>query len=177
RNLHAVFDGYFPSGAPSEPFGPCGVPIVQVLSEGDISDPHRPGPLGPIGVERKYRRADSDAPSDRYRLYELAGVAHMGTRYPPYNDPQVWRLVQTAGSVGTSVRMNSLPHGELFGMALHHLVEWTAHGIAPPRADRIEVGDDGYFAPDEHGNSRGGVRNVFIDLPIARFFANPRDGD
>jgi hypothetical protein len=173
----AVFDAYFPSGAPSERFGPCEVPIVQVLSEGDISDPHRPGPLGPIGVERRYRRDDSDDAADRYRLYELAGVAHMGTRYPPYNDPQWWQVVQTAGSVGGTVRMNSLPHNELFEMALHHLVRWLADGTMPPRAERITVGADGFFAADEHGNSRGGVRNAMIDVPVARYYPNPRNAD
>jgi hypothetical protein len=171
----AVFDGYFPTGAPSEPFSPCEVPIVQVLSDGDISDPHRPGPLGPVGVERRYRRNDSDVPNDLFRLYELAGVAHMGTRYAPYSDPQWWQMVQTAGDVGREVRMNSLPHNELFGMALHHLVGWTAEGTPPPRAERLVIGADGYFAADEHGNSRGGVRNAMIDVPLARYFANPRD--
>ena len=78
-----VYDGYFPSGAPGVTFGGYDVPIVQVVSDGDISDPHRAG-----RESRKYRRADSDEPGDRYRLYELAGVPHMGTRYPPYNDPR-----------------------------------------------------------------------------------------
>jgi len=73
-----VYHGFFPSGAPGVTFGPRDVPIVQVLSEGDISDPNRPGREG-----RGYRRDDSDETGDRYRLYELAGVAHMGTRNPP----------------------------------------------------------------------------------------------
>ena len=48
------------------------VPILQVLSDGDISDPNRPvGRAAGIG-------GSSDDPADSYRLYELAGVAHMG---------------------------------------------------------------------------------------------------
>jgi hypothetical protein len=172
-----VFDGYFPSGAPAEPFAACGAPIVQVLSEGDISDPNRHGPLGPRGMHRQYRRPDSDEPGDRYRLYELAGVAHMGTRYPPYNDPAVWQLAPTAGAVPLDVRMNSLPHNELFSMSLHHLVQWVADGITPPRAARIEVGADGFFAADEHGNSRGGIRCVQMDVPTARYYPNPHNED
>jgi hypothetical protein len=173
----AVFDGYFPSGAPAEPFAGCEVPIVQVLSEGDIADPSRPGPLGPRGLHRQYRRADSDDPGDRYRLYELAGVAHMGTRYPPYNDPSTWQQVTTAGAVPLGARMNSLPHDELFGLGLHHLVQWVAQDITPPRAERIEVGPDGYFAKDEHGNSLGGIRPVHLDVPTARYYANPHGDD
>ncbi len=173
----AVFHGYFPAGAPAEPFAACGVPIVQVLSEGDISDPNRPGPLGPRGLHRQYRRADSDEPDDRYRLYELAGVAHMGTRYPPYNDPTMWQQAPTAGAVPLDAVMNSLPHNELFNMALHHLVQWVAQDITPPRADRIEVGPDGFFAADEHGNSLGGIRCVQLDVPRARYYANPHNQD
>jgi hypothetical protein len=167
-----VYHGYFPSGAPGEAFGACDVPIVQVVSDGDISDPNRAGREG-----RKYRRDDSDDAGDRYRLYELAGVPHMGTRYPPYNNPGQWQQVATAGNVPTDVVMNSLPHGELFNMCLHHLVEWVAEGVVPPRAERIEVGPDGYFAQDEHGNSRGGLRCAEMDVPRARYYANPRNED
>ena len=67
----------------------------------------------------------------------------MGTRYPPYNNPEQWQQVATAGKVPTDVVMNSLPHGELFNMGLHYLVQWVAEGVAPPRAERIEVGPDG----------------------------------
>jgi hypothetical protein len=165
-----VYHGFFPSGAPGVTFGPRDVPIVQVLSEGDISDPNRPGREG-----RKYRREDSDEPGDRYRLYELAGVAHMGTRYPPYSDNAMWQNdpLGTAGSVPKGAPMNSLPHGELFSMGMHHLVRWVADGVTPPRADRIDVGADGLFTKDDVGNTRGGVRCAQIDVPRLRYFANP----
>jgi hypothetical protein len=165
-----VFHGFFPSGAPGVTFGPRDVPIVQVLSEGDISDPNRPGREG-----RGYRRDDSDESGDRYRLYELAGVAHMGTRYPPYSDNAMWQNdpIGTAGSVPKDTPMNSLPHGELFSMGMHHLVQWVAGGVTPPRADRIEAGADGLFTKDEVGNSRGGVRCAQMDVPRLKYLANP----
>ena len=165
-----VYGGFFPSGAPSVCFGPRDVPIVQVLSDGDISDPNRPGREG-----RAYRRDDSDDPGDRYRLYELAGVGHMGTRYPPYSDNAMWQNdpLGTAGSVPKDAAMNSLPHDELFSMGLHHLVRWVAAGETPPRAARIQVGPDGLFAQDEHGNSLGGVRCAQMDVPRLRYQPNP----
>ncbi len=165
-----VYGGFFPSGAPSVRFGPCDVPIVQVLSDGDISDPNRPGREG-----RRYRRDDSDDPADRYRLYELAGVGHMGTRYPPYNDNAMWQNdpLGTAGRVPDDAVMNSLPHDELFGMGLHHLVQWVGGQATPPRADRIEVGPDGLFVKDDYGNSRGGVRCALMDVPRLRYQSNP----
>lgn len=167
-----VFHGYFPSGSPGEPFAALDVPIVQVVSDGDISDPHRPGREG-----RKYRRADSDDPGDRYRLYELAAVAHMGTQFPPYSLPQMWQSMPLAGQFPPDALMNGLPHNELFSMGLDHLVRWVAEGVRPPEAERIEVGSDGFLAADEHGNSRGGVRCAQIDVPRARYFSNPRNED
>jgi hypothetical protein len=171
----AVYDGFFPSGFPYEPFREIDVPIVQVLSEGDIALPHysfRPGFGG-----RLYRRDDSDVPGDRYRLYELAGIPHMGTRNAPYNDASLWEA-----TLGDSARqegvvfgplMNSLPHFELFSVSLHHLVQWVAADVTPPRAERLQVGPDGFFVRDDRGNTIGGVRCVQMDVPRARYNSNP----
>jgi hypothetical protein len=47
----------------------------------------------------------------------------------------------------------------------------------PPRAERLEVGPDGFFAKDEHGNTRGGVRCVQLDVPHSTYLPNPRKSD
>jgi hypothetical protein len=166
----AVYHGYFPSGAPSVAFGPRDVPLVQVLSDGDIASVN-----GPWRQGRGYRRDDSDEPADRYRLYELAGLGHMGTRNPPYRDNAMWQNdpVGTAGDVPKNAAMNSLPHSELFSMGLDHLVRWVAEGVTPPRADRIAIGTDDLFVKDEHGNTVGGVRTAQMDVPRLRYQANP----
>jgi hypothetical protein len=169
-----VYDGYFPSGAPGVTFGGYDVPIVQVVSDGDISDPNRAG-----RENRTYRRDDGDESRDRYRLYELAGVPHMGTRRAPYNDSTMWRsgaASMTAGQVPEGAAMNSLPHNELFSVAMDHLIRWVVDGVTPPRADRIEVGADGLFVTDEVGNSRGGVRCAQMDVPRLRYLSNPGVG-
>jgi Alpha/beta hydrolase domain len=174
-----VYDGYFPSGFPYEAFHDVDVPIVQVMSEGDVALPDfsfLPGFEG-----RKYRRDDSDDPGDRYRLYELAGVPHMGTRHAPFDDVSLWQSQHgedaTRDGVTFGPRMNSAPHFELFGMTLHHLVEWVADDVVPPRAERIEVGANGFFAKDEHGNTRGGVRFAQLDVPYSTYYANPIKAD
>lgn len=171
-----VYDAYFPSGFPLEAFHDVDVPIVQVLSDGDIA---RPDFAFLPGYERRrYRRDDSDEPGDRFRLYELAGVPHMGTRVAPYNDVALWTSMFPDGEdVTIGPRMSSLPHFELFNMTLHHLVEWSAHGVTPPRADRLELDSDGFVAKDEHGNSLGGVRCVQLDVPHATYWSNPVDAD
>jgi hypothetical protein len=166
-----VYHGFFPSGAPSVQFRPRDVPLVQVVSEGDIAHPNR----GPMRVDRGYRRDDSDDPTDRYRLYELAGAGHMNTRFPPYSENATWQMdpTGTAGAVPTDATMNSLPHGEMFSAGLDHLVRWVAEGEAPPRATRIETGADGLFVKDQYGNSRGGVRCAQMDVPRNRYESNP----
>ena len=175
----SIYDAYFPSGFPYEAFHDVDVPIVQVMSDGDVAVPgysFRPG----YG-DRRYRRADSDEVGDRFRLYELAGVPHMGTRYAPFDDVSLWQAThgEDGAKEGAIIgpRMNSLPHGELFAMGLDHLVRWVDEGTVPPRADRLEAGPEGFFAQDEHGNTRGGVRCVQIDVPHSTYRANPVTAD
>jgi Alpha/beta hydrolase domain len=170
-----VYDGFFPSGFPYDAFHGVDVAIVQVMSEGDVASPDlsfRPGYGG-----RRYRRDDSDEVDDRYRLYELAGVPHMGTRQAPFDDVSLWQSThgEEAAKDGVTIgpRMNSLPHFELFAMSLDHLVRWVADGTVPPRGERLEVGPDGFFAKDERGNTRGGVRCVQLDVPHSTYRANP----
>lgn len=168
-----VFDGFFPSGWPKGPLGPCDVPVVQTMCDGDISDPDfsfEPGYEG-----RTYRRDDGDAPDDRFRLYELAGMPHSGTRYPPFSDPGFWRQVPNAAAhtLPAAPIMNSLPHHELFDVTLHHLVEWVSKGVTPPRGERIDIGPDGHPVRDVHGNTMGGVRCAQLDVPRAAYQANP----
>ena len=99
----------------------------------------------------------------------------MNTRFPPYSETATWQMdpTGTAGAVPADAIMNSLPHGEMFAVSLDHLVRWVGDGVLPPRAARIETGDDGLFVKDESGNSRGGVRCAQMDVPRNRYFPNP----
>jgi hypothetical protein len=167
----SVYDGYFPSGWPTTAFGPCDVPIVQVVTEGDYADDNiaffRPGFDG-----LAYRRPDSNEPGDRFRLYELASVAHTSTQYPPINDVDFLKQIQSDLTVEADVQMSGMPFNQLYQMALDHLVRWVAEGVAPPSARRMEMGPDGWFVKDEHGNSIGGVRTVQLDVPRATYTSN-----
>lgn len=170
-----VYDGYFPSGFPYDPFHDVDVPVVQVISEGDIAEPgfaFCPGYEG-----RRYRRPDSDEPADLFRLYELAGVSHMGSRYAPFNDPLLWSATHQDADVVIGPLLNSLPHFELFSVALHHLVDWAANGTPPPKADRIEIGPDDRPVADEHGNTRGGVRCIQLEVPHSAYRSIPVNAD
>jgi hypothetical protein len=166
----SIFDGYFPAGNPTHRFGPRDVPVVQIMSDGDIATTMRWG----TSELRPHRRPDSDDPDDRYRLYEIAGIAHVGTRYPPMNNAQFWDSIgDPAHTVLPGSTMNSLPHDALFSVCLDHLVQWVAKGVTPPRAERIEVAPDGFFAKDEFGNPKGGVRCVQLEVPRAAYYSSP----
>ena len=110
-----------------------------------------------------YRRPDSDEPGNRFRLYEVAGMPHNNSRDSPAfaNDP-------------CTLSVTDFPAGAFTALALNHLVEWITRGKVPPRAppiavDRNTAGDGSHLALDEHGNATGGVRNVWVDVPIAAY--------
>jgi hypothetical protein len=169
-----IYEGYFPAGAPRLPFGPSDSAIVQVVCDGDVADGNA---RGPEFANHRYRRPDSDAPNDRYRLYEFAGTSHMGTRYPPHNNPANWK--DALGGDTSGVIMNTMPHDEQFSMALHHLVVWVAKGVNPPRAARMELAapDGRYLAKDANGNTLGGIRAAQLDVPRATYHSTPVNPD
>ena len=51
-------------------------------------------------------------------------------------------------------------------LGLNYLVEWIEKGRTPPHAPPIETAN-GAVVVDEYGNAKGGVRNVFVDVPTA----------
>src|SRR5688572_17562550 len=70
--------------------------------------------------------------------------------------------------------VTDFPAGAFTALALNHLIEWIANGKTPPRAqpisvDRDPTGDGSHLALDEHGNATGGIRNVWVDVPIATY--------
>jgi hypothetical protein len=59
-------------------------------------------------------------------------------------------------------------------MGLNHLIDWVDRGIVPPHAARLEFDNDtandgSRLALDRNGNVKGGVRNTYVDLPVAAY--------
>jgi hypothetical protein len=111
----------------------------------------------------QYRRIDSDAPGNKFRLYEVAGMPHNNAR----------DMRSFAGDPCT-LPVTDFPAGAFTALGLHHLIEWIANDKTPPYALPIEVdqnptGDNSLLALDEYGNAKGGVRNVWVDVPIATY--------
>ena len=60
--------------------------------------------------------------------------------------------------------------------AFDALDQWVRKGIPAPHADRIAVNNGGTpqaaFMTDRFGNTVGGVRSAYLDVPTATYYAN-----
>jgi hypothetical protein len=155
-----VFDGYFPTLAGgTEPVSGGDAAVVHVLGEGDI--------MG--GRPTGYRRADSDAPDDRFRLFEIVAASHVPTRGVS-SAAEIFPLLADADPA--SGELSQFPAAMPYMAAMRNLIEWVTKGIEPPKADRIETDASGEIVRDEYGNARGGVRLSYVDVPFATYIAS-----
>jgi hypothetical protein len=124
------------------------------------------------------RRPDNDAPSDRFRLYEIAGASH-GYQYPGSFEPSVEDIKRAGFSNHfayncTAPRIgNDFPSHYIYDTVLQDLDIWVRKGIAPPHGELIQVVNGGtpQAAPklDSYGNAVGGIRTPYVDVPTATY--------
>ncbi|HEX4093047.1 MAG TPA: alpha/beta hydrolase domain-containing protein [Trebonia sp.] len=169
-----VFDGYFPLSAPgAAPVPAVGVPVIHMPNEGDflmMADGFMPAHLdGPFG----YRRDDADTAADRYRLYELAGCAHIPTWH--VSAQEFSAVPGLAEAVLPGDRLAQFPGIMYRAAALDNLWRWVTAGTAPPRAERLRLTGSGEIRRDQHGNAVGGVRSSHLDVPVATYIARAPD--
>jgi hypothetical protein len=151
-----IFDGLLlTSTNGNTPLPIVDVPMVQMPTQTEVFTHAEAG--------IKYRRPDSDEAGNRFRLYEVAGMPHNNSR-------------DSRGFTGDpcTLPVTDFPAGAFTAVGLHHLIEWIARGTTPPHAPPIEVDqntatDGSHLALDEFGNAKGGVRNVWVDVPIATY--------
>jgi len=145
-----------------------GVPVIAVVAQGEV-----PASLG-------FRRADSDDPADRFRLYEVAGVSHIDKA--AYSQMPV--VADQIAAVGTALGTPEWPLNitcdppipltdqpaltYVYDIVFEHLFRWARKGIAPPKAHRIQI-QDKTVTLDEFGNGMGGVRTPYVDVPTASY--------
>jgi Alpha/beta hydrolase domain len=155
-----IFDGFLATSTAGMPIPKVDVPLIQIATQTEVNNGAAKGSA--------YRRADGDAAGDQFRLYEIAGMPHNDSRESPTYDPDPCKLPVTR-----------FPVGAMMAMALHHTIEWADKGTVPPRAERIAV-ENGAVAFDENGNAKGGVRNTYVDVPVAKYGvpnnADPKPG-
>ena len=148
-----IMDGYFATSTLGS------APMMVV----DVPTVHMPTMTEVNSNGGAYRRADSDEPGNRYRLYEVAGMAHANSRETPTYVPNPCALP-----------VSDFPWGGMAAMGLDHLIDWVDHGVVPPHAARLEfdnntAGDGSLLALDANGNVKGGVRNTYVDVPVAQY--------
>jgi hypothetical protein len=136
-----------------------GVPVIEVVAQGEIS--------------ADYQRPDSDEVNDRFRIYEIAGAAHIDKwayRELPTMEDQL-AAIGTPGQGTPEWPFNvkcdpEIPLQEhpllkyMFDGAIVDLEQWASKGIAPPKAERITMKD---------GVASGGVRSADVDVPAATY--------
>ena len=96
-------------------------------------------------------------------MYEHVGLGHLGSR----NNVRL----QPSDCVN---QLSQFPLEAYMSVALHHLLQWVDQGVMPPKADRVMVdrnvrNDGSLMVLDEHGNAIGGIRNPYVDVPVARY--------
>lgn len=141
------------------------VPVIMLRTESD-------------SFSFNYRRDDSSAADDRFRLYEMAGTSHDSAsiyeNFVPDADASKAGItpVTTAvcGFEGTQTA-NDLPYEYFFNAGAVNLKKWT-QGIEPPHTGRF-VYDGRNIARDKFGNAIGGLRSPYVDTPTATYGLPP----
>ena len=164
-----------PRGDPRHIIRNAGVPVLAVMAQGEV--------IGSLGV----RRADSDEPNDRYRLWEIAGGSHLDKfTYFPFasmadataaGNPQGTPEYPFAQRCTPEIQLIDYPlMPYIYHSALNHLDRWVRNGTAPPKAERIQVKDIDTprvaVVMDQYGNAAGGVRTFWVDYPTGMFTQN-----
>ncbi len=159
-----------PMDDPRRTIGPHGVPVVELLSEGEAE------------THRSVLRPDGDDWADRYRLYQVAGTGHMtGTQSITTNRAQ--RQERGEPALGREIEeVRSDARMDLVARAVFELVDqWIAAGSTPPPADRFAFDGEGSggvhglmpealpLCRDGDDNVIGGVRTPWVEVPMATY--------
>jgi hypothetical protein len=154
------------------------VPVIRLVPETDVLTLYR------------FRREDSDAPGDRYRLYEVAGGAHADGRFYPYEPSvEVLRKIGSPYAYLASWPFHNQCEPEMLlqktpintyamDAAFANLTRWVRDGVAPPKAARISVENGGTpqarVVRDQYGNAGGGYRTPYLDVPAATYVTSAK---
>jgi hypothetical protein len=128
------------------------VPTLVVQTETDV-----------LGRMRSFPARQPDG--RLLRTWEVAGTAHADK----------FQIDAFEDLLGCPTPVNRGQQVFVLRAALRHLVVWARGGAAPPSAPPLEV-RGGAYAPDEVGNTRGGVRTPVVDAPVERLSGSAPDG-
>jgi hypothetical protein len=135
-------------------------PVVTVMTQSDA------------GRTLWMRRPDSDAEDDVYRLYEIAGAAHVGPFAPGQPSVADLKIAGLDPSVATPVCAeppSGFPVGQAMNAIWMQLDDLLVRGLPMVHAPLIEVDADGTLRLDAQGNALGGLRLPQLDMPLAAY--------
>jgi len=180
--------GALPAGDPRIQMQPRDVPVMHINTETEIAT----GVLVPNGLA--YRRPDSDAADDRYRLWEVPGSSHVSNDHqddvltlslnlaellgitaaelPPVGCTHQQFVPGPAIGVPGVIDPNPFPFSNVENAAFADLTDWIGpKQTPPPHADPIGVTSTSppTVVRDAFGNALGGVRTPFLDVPTAAY--------
>lgn len=148
-----------PRDDPRQKIAKAAAPVMLVVAQGEISD--------------AYRRPDSDDADDRFRIYEVAGAAHIDKwayqDMPGFPDQLAATGAPGQGTPDWPFNVRCTPEIVLqdhpllkyvLAGAAANLELWASKGIAPPKAERITITGD---------IVTGGIRNPYVDVPAAAY--------
>ncbi len=181
-----------PLGDPRRTVGGHGVPVVELLSEGE-SETHRavlrpdsdgPDSDGPDSDGPDSDGADAGRPGDLYRLYPGAGTGHITGRHElATNRLQMADRGWTVNPAEVNERLSD-GRMDLTARAVFAAVDrWITDGTVPPRmperfgyddpagpATRGIMPESLPLARDADGNVTGGIRTPWVEVPLGGHF-------
>jgi hypothetical protein len=152
-----------------------GAPVIVFQAETDVAN-------------SRLLARQAETPGGKFRLWEVAGTAHfdvyglnigthdigdgqgeienLETMQDPPKNPQ-------PGLIECALPINTGPMHWVFNAAVHWIHRWARFGTPPPIAPRLQATSAPgvvpvVFAEDEHGNTLGGIRTPYVDVPIAK---------
>jgi hypothetical protein len=148
------------------------VPVMQVITETDLM-----GLVGSIGF---YAARQPD--NQNLRTWEIAGTAHadnylfgvagIDTGFLPIEKlAAAWGPIDNLQGLKLPHPINNAPqHHYVTEAALWQLDRWIRSGQTPPHAHMLLLTQSAppTFILDEHGNSQGGVRTPWVNVPTSR---------
>jgi hypothetical protein len=162
--------GLLPLSDPRQHMQPRDVPVIQTNTETEEAL------FLSLDGALPYRRPDSDASNDRYRLWEVPGASHADAdgngqtaSFEATGSTAVASGCGHQGVVGV-VDPNDFPFKYVLNGAFAALTAWVT-GVPPPQANRIQLTSTSpaTIARDEFGNALGGLRTPFVDAPITTY--------
>jgi hypothetical protein len=122
-----------------------------------------------------------------FRLWEVAGATHVDTytltglfdvNGSDLKTAEVMETRQPVPGILTCAKpVNSGPAHFVVSAAYAALNRWVTTGVEPPKAPRLTVNAAGNgFQTDAYGNTLGGIRTPYVDVPTATLSAYGQPG-